>query len=120
MESLPFLIKSGHDQTNNIYQAGEWTGRRQMMSGSPVFQDLAPGALSSLRDRFITDLLWLEKNLGRLRKAYTGKYVAVKDRRIVGSGADMRRLVASLRRRRLDANNLVIEYIPAADCIWVL
>jgi len=90
------------------------------MAGASVFSDMDAGTLEALRRQFIEDKLWLEKNIDELRKTYLDKFVAVKNKNIIGSSADMRKLVESLREQNIPANNIVIEYIPATDYIWVL
>jgi hypothetical protein len=84
------------------------------MAGASVFPCTDPGTLDRLREQFIKDKLWLDKNIDQIRKAHTDRFVAVMDRKVIDSNADMRKLLASLSRKNIQANNIVIEYITAS------
>ncbi len=62
--------------------------------------------------RFEEDNKWLHNNLNKLKiSGFSGKFVAVKDRQIIGSDKDVNNLVAYVERKGENPAYLVIEFI---------
>ena len=59
------------------------------------------------------DTKWLRSNLLSLRVRYKGQYVAVKDRAIVESHENLKRLIAALKANGIDPGSVLIEFVTA-------
>ena len=66
------------------------------------------------------DLKWLSENFEKIRKEYPGKFVAIKDRRVVLSNTDLNALIDELEKRRQDPGQFIIDFIPDEDFILVV
>lgn len=62
---------------------------------------------------------WIRASMGRLRKEYGGRYVAVRNRRVIDNGKDFEALLARVRRRK-DPESVTIEHISEIEYIWML
>ncbi len=62
---------------------------------------------------------WVNGAVARLRRDYGGRYVAVKDRKVIDSDKDFKRLLVRVRKRR-DEESITIEHIADKEYLWVL
>lgn len=66
------------------------------------------------------NLQWLSKNFEKIRKQYSGKFVAIKDKKIILSSTDLEALIDKLEKRKEDPARLLIDFIPQEDFILVV
>jgi len=62
---------------------------------------------------------WITRSIEELRKSYGGRYVAVRDRRVIDDDRDFDALLARV--RKLGYTEFVtIEFITAVEYLWML
>lgn len=62
---------------------------------------------------------WIDRSLPALRKNFSDRHIAVKNRKVIDSDKDFTSLL--LRMRKLgDPESVTIEFVTAEECIWVL
>ena len=66
------------------------------------------------------NLQWLSENFERIRKEYPGKFIAIRDKRVILSSADLETLISELEKRKEDIAKLLIDFIPKEDFILVV
>lgn len=69
------------------------------------------GETVRLIEKFDRDSTWLAKNLEELREEYAGKYVAVKDKKVVDSDSEMETLLKRLKDEGINPSNIPINYV---------
>jgi Family of unknown function (DUF5678) len=62
-------------------------------------------------ESFDRDLNWLDKRPQNFRKKYGGKYIAIKDNRVVAQDRQLRSLLRKLRSDHYDTHSMVIKYL---------
>ena len=65
------------------------------------------------------NLEWITKSMPRLRKAYGGRYIAVRNRRVVDNDRDFDKLLTRVRGRK-DPESVTIEHISEIEYLWML
>ncbi|MEA2055053.1 MAG: DUF5678 domain-containing protein [Candidatus Thermoplasmatota archaeon] len=66
------------------------------------------------------DNRWISENYEQIKKEYTEKYIAVKDKNIIDANKNSDKLIKRLRERNEELERIVIEFIPSEDFILVL
>ena len=61
---------------------------------------------------------WINESMASLRKEYGGRYIAVRDRKVVDTGEDFKALLARVRRLP-DPESVTIEHIPDREYVWL-
>ena len=61
--------------------------------------------------RFERDLNWLDKQPQKFRTKHGGKYIAIKDMKVVAEDPDLKSLLRTLRSGRYDTHSMVIKYL---------
>ena len=62
---------------------------------------------------------WVNGAAPKLREKYGGRYVAVKDRKVIDVDEKFDALLARIRERD-DASSVTIEYVTEAEYLWIL
>ena len=73
--------------------------------------------LSAIR-RVQGNVDWIRESMDRLRKQYGGRYVAVRNRRVIDTDKDFEALLARVRKRK-DPEAVTIEHISEIEYIWM-
>ncbi len=55
---------------------------------------------------------WLQKNYERLRKKYYNQFVAIKDKEVFVSGANIKQVIKKVESKGEDPSFILIEYLP--------
>lgn len=63
---------------------------------------------------------WFSKHIKELRGKYGDNYVAIKDGKFLLSHEDFDELCKILEKRRIDLKDVLIQFIPSDDVIWIL
>jgi len=62
---------------------------------------------------------WINKSLAKLREEFGGRYIAVKNRKVVDSDTDFGALLARVR-KQTDPETVTIEFISELEYLWML
>ncbi len=68
---------------------------------------------------FRKSTFWISKNIMKMRAKFPDQYIAVHNRKVVGSDADFDSLFNRLK-GRYDMSEVTIEFIPSEEVILVL
>jgi uncharacterized protein YecE (DUF72 family) len=71
-------------------------------------------------DRARANTEWLQGHIKALREKYTDKFVAVDNKKVIGSHEDLKSLVSSLKKEYTAIDTFAIEFIPKEDFIWII
>ena len=66
------------------------------------------------------DMKWAQENRAVLEEKYPEEYVAVKEEKVVGHGADLEALISALEERGIDPALTCIEYMDTSDVVQFL
>jgi len=61
---------------------------------------------------FERDTIWYKKNKDILREEFKNNFVAVKDKDVIVAKPELQDVLAELKLRKIDAGNVIIEFIP--------
>ncbi len=65
--------------------------------------------------------LWISANKEKLRKKYANLFIAVKGSKLLESNKDVEKLVVLLKKKfKGQISDIVIEYIPEEDLLFIL
>jgi len=98
---------------NRTQEFKSGSGHREggmMLSDAQVFESIR-------RERENNE--WITGSIEQLRKSYGGRYVAVRDRRVVDNDRDFDALLARVRKLK-DPESITIEFITAIEYLWML
>ncbi|MBI4149231.1 hypothetical protein HY491_02185 [Candidatus Woesearchaeota archaeon] len=70
--------------------------------------------------RFQSDFLFFQKEVGKLRKQYLNKFIAVQDSRIIGSASSIEELKQELDKKNVDISQVVVEFVSEEENFMVL
>jgi len=70
--------------------------------------------------RFKKSTDFLANNKTKLRKQQKDKYVAIKDGKFVDADEDIEVLRKNLKKKGMDAKDVLIEFMPSDEVIWIL
>ncbi|MBU1203853.1 MAG: hypothetical protein KKG60_02165 [Nanoarchaeota archaeon] len=68
----------------------------------------------------LADLNWFQENSEELRGKYEEEFVAIKGRSIVAFGPDVEILFRKLKEKRINKNEVLIEFISPKNHIVIL
>ena len=71
-----------------------------------------------LLNEFESDVCWFKDNLDRLKVEHDNEFVAIKDCQVVDFDADVKRLIAKLKRKGIDAGDTMIQFISSIPTIY--
>jgi hypothetical protein len=70
-------------------------------------------------DRERANIEWINKSLARLREEFGGRYVAVRDRKVIDSDKDFEALLRRIRKQS-NPESVTIEFISNIEYLWML
>ena len=85
-------------------------GYVKMEATEKINEKMATEMLKGLKE-FSSDMDWMDAKLDRLRKEYPNKYIAVNNRKIVGSDPNLQNLLRKLKRKKLNPGEIPVEFI---------
>lgn len=63
---------------------------------------------------------WLESIRDEIKEKYVGKFIAVKDKKIVANDKNFQRLIKTLEASGEDLKSIFIEFVPSKDLMLIL
>ena len=87
-----------------------WRGIQSMLTDTEILE-----AIRRKRE----NVEWVSGAASKLREKYGGRYVAVKDRKVIDVDENFEVLLARVR-KRADASSITIEYVTEAEYLWIL
>lgn len=63
---------------------------------------------------------FLSNNMNRLRSTYKNKYVAIKDEKVIAFHDDDDELHKILKKKGIDRKEVLIDFIPSSDIIYIM
>lgn len=70
--------------------------------------------------RMERDSEWLESVYNEIREKFVDKFIAVKNRQIIGNNSNLQDLLRDLRSNNEDPNSTLIQFIPSQDFMLIL
>jgi len=67
--------------------------------------------------RGYADLDWFQTNLAQIKKSYDKQFVAVHEHQIIVSASSMDALMKELKRKKINAANVLISYVSKVQQI---
>ena len=71
-------------------------------------------------DRGRANTEWLQDHIKDLKEKHPDKFVAVDNKKVIGSHEDLKSLISSLKKEYTAIDTFAIEFIPRKDFIWVI
>lgn len=69
---------------------------------------------------FESNFLFFQLEIDSLRKKYLNKFVAIKDKKVIGSASSIEELTPKLKKAGVDISKTVVEFVPEEETILVL
>jgi len=66
------------------------------------------------------NLEWFKENFSKIQERYPGKVIAIKDKKIIDSTKNSQQLLESLKNKRIDDSEVIIERISPKGEIRIL
>jgi len=66
------------------------------------------------------NLKWFQSNSIEIREKFTGKFIAIKDKKIVASANNPEKLMSVLKEKGIDDSEVLIEAVTSKDEIIIL
>ncbi len=70
--------------------------------------------------RFNQDVKWFQNNYEQLQRKYEGKFVAVKNKRVIGTDQDAERLIRKVRRKHGNTSSILVEEVGGRSVEYLL
>lgn len=83
-------------------------------------EGIDPAALAEEVRRARADGDWVEENRETLKARYSGRFIAVHDRRVVASEDSIPELHRSIVKAGLDPQKCVTEFVLAEEFVWIV
>jgi len=71
-------------------------------------------------DRGRANTEWLQGHIKELKEKHPDKFVAVDNKKVIGTHGDLKSLISSLKKEYPAIDTFAIEFIPKKDFIWVI
>jgi len=69
--------------------------------------------------QFREDRIWLEEQKDELKKKYKNQWVAILNKKVVGTSPDYSSLIESLKRKNIELGKVVVEYLSTTEEIFI-
>jgi len=71
-------------------------------------------------ERFEKDSKWFSEKYDELKNKYKGKFVLIKDSKVVTSGDSMEEIKRDAERENIDLSESVVEFIPSVETAIII
>lgn len=78
------------------------------------------GSIASDILRFESDFIFFQKEIGKIRREYPNKFVAIYNSEIVASASSMREIKRELDKRGIKISKTVVEFVPEKETLTIL
>ena len=70
--------------------------------------------------KFEKDLKWFSEKYDELKSEYKGKFVLIRDSRVVVSGSNMDEIKQKAEKENIDLSKSVVEFIPSVETAIII
>ena len=63
---------------------------------------------------------WFNENRMKLRQEYKDNYIAIRNGKVIVINPDIERIYNILKEKNIPINEVLIEFLPSDDLIWIL
>ena len=71
-------------------------------------------------EKFERDSKWFSENYDELKKKYEGKFVLIKNSRVVASGNNMKEIKQKAEKEGIDLSKSVVEFISSVETAIII
>jgi hypothetical protein len=71
-------------------------------------------------ENFENDSKWFSENYDKLKKLYKGKFVLIKDARVVASGKSMEDIRQKAEEEGINLSESVVEFVPSVETAIII